>query len=588
MFEVEKKRIKTLFNETTSFVIPDFQRGFSWGVEEIEEFFEDLNNEQLFFIGSFILKSKQDSRVEKVEIIDGQQRTVTLALLYAALSFYFDNPISSDDVDDARLIAHELRKSIAEVDPGRPRNISRFKINFKDDIVNGFFSQILSSHAEDLPAEDDLQKRVRKAYKKILELIEQETSRDYQKLINLKERIENTEVIIITIQKDELAYQIFETVNARGVDLTVAELLKNHLFRTISDHEALKSKWANITNNLKQTQAKQLDLPTGLRFYWISNFEHTTKRRLYRAIKDAIRDGRTTESTLLNDIYAFSSDLHDLYEQNLEDWVRIFGTTSAVRRQAARWFFYKNDAARIFDKSIQYLPIFTALLKQRDLFDITSPAFRKLIHSIESVNFVYLEILGLPGNVLEKKYSEYSRKITQSSTKEEINLQVAQLCADLKGIIEKQKNSRSIVDEYISNLRYTNKRDKGIINFIFSRIEGLMVDFGVTINPANISLEHILSQNEFGRNGEARNTIAHGVGNLTLMEFAGPNGNGSLNDAPFEEKKGVYAQSPYHLTRGLCSYESWSEDAIKERTKKICDMVWEIWGPNQKISDFGL
>ncbi len=588
MFEVEKKRIKTLFNETRSFVIPDFQRGFAWGIEEVDEFYDDLRNETLFFIGSFILKVTPESRAERVEIIDGQQRTITLALFYAALSHLLDHSIEQENVKDASLNAHELRKSIAEVDPARPTNISKFKIDFQNDATNKLFAALLSEKdLDELPGNEDLVKKVKKVYGRIRELIEDDTNLSYQKLIDLKQKIEDTEIIIITIQKDELAYQIFETVNARGVDLTVAELLKNHLFKTISDHELLKKKWAEITDNLKQTQVKQLDLSTGLRFYWISNFEHITKRRLYRAIKDKLSKGEITENDLLEDIYDFSVDLSRIYDIDQNRWVALFKKTTKERRQAARWFFYKNDSVRVFSKSIQYLPIFTALLKQREKVDITSSAFRKLIHAMESINFIYLEVMNLPGNVLEKKYSEYSRKINQSKNSEELTGNITKLYKELVGII-KGKTDRQQVRDYIANLRYSNKKDYNIIMFIFARLEYLKSDFGVTINPTNVSAEHIYSQSGIGSSEEIDYELGHSIGNLTIMEFSGPNGNGGLNDDSFEKKQETYKKSPYAMTRNLCDYSKWGEKEIKERTSRFADLVWRVWGPDQEIKEFDI
>jgi hypothetical protein len=209
-----------------------------------------------------------------------------------------------------------------------------------------------------------------------------------------------------------------------------------------------------------------------------------------------------------------------------------------------------------------------------------------LIHVLESINFIYLEILNLPGNVLEKKYSEYSRKISKSKTKEEITKNISKLHDELKGLIDKQKNSKDDVYEYINNLRFTNKRDKGIIMFILSRIEYLKYDFGVTINNANVSLEHIYSQSDIGSNEKIDEDLAHSIGNLTLMEFSGPNGNGSLNNKPFNEKKEVYEQSAYSLTRAISQYKKWDEESIDDRIDNIVDIVWKIWGPDQEIKDF--
>lgn len=589
MFEVGKKPIKTLFNETRSFIIPDFQRGFAWGTEEVDEFYDDLKNENLFFIGSFILKVNPESRTEKVEIIDGQQRTITLSLFYAALGSLLDGLVESENSDDAKINAYELRKSIAEVDKARPTNISKFKVDFQDDYTNKFFAMLLSGKKpDDLPSDKDLFKKVKKIYSKIIELIEKDTNLNYEELIKLKEKIEDTEIIVISIQKDELAYQIFETVNARGVDLTVAELLKNHLFKTIQDHKLLKEKWTDITDNLKQTQIKQLDLSTSLRFYWISNFEHITKRRLYRAIKNKISEGGITEKNLLDEIYSFSIDLGRIYDNDQNKWVALFGETTSKRRQAARWFFYKNDSTRVFSKSIQYLPVFTAILKQRKRIDIASSAFRKLIHAIESINFIYLEMLNLPGNMLEKKYSEYSRKISQSKEKDEITRHITKLYQELIDIIKERTNKEDVY-KYVKNLSYSSKKDYSIIMFIFSRLELLKSDFGIVINPTNVSAEHIYSQSGIGTsNNDIDEKMAHSIGNLTIMEFSGPSGNGGLNDNSFQDKKETYAKSPYSMTRNLCAYSKWTSQEINNRTNEFSQLVWKIWGPEQELKDLEL
>lgn len=233
------------------------------------------------------------------------------------------------------------------------------------------------------------------------------------------------------------------------------------------------------------------------------------------------------------------------------------------------------------------MPIFTALLKQRDKFDITSNAFRKLIHAIESVNFIYLEISNLPGNVLEKKYSEFSRKISQSKTTEELTKNITKLYQELIDLI-KTKTNQDDVRKYVSELTYTNKKDYSIIMFIFTRLEQLKSDFGVTVNPTNVSAEHISSQSDINSPEGTDADTAHSIGNLTIMEFSGPNGNGGLNNDPFEEKKSAYQHSPYSMTRNLCAYPQWTANEINERTAAFADLVWKIWGPEQELKTSNL
>ncbi|NCT54689.1 DUF262 domain-containing protein [Candidatus Falkowbacteria bacterium] len=71
------------------FYIPLFQREYVWGKEEIEEFWNDLIEENVQFLGSFILKDENynhDNKTGFLEIVDGQQRTVSILLLLKNIS----------------------------------------------------------------------------------------------------------------------------------------------------------------------------------------------------------------------------------------------------------------------------------------------------------------------------------------------------------------------------------------------------------------------------------------------------------------------------------------------------------------------
>lgn len=192
-----------------------------------------------------------------------------------------------------------------------------------------------------------------------------------------------------------------------------------------------------------------------------------------------------------------------------------------------------------------------------------------------------------PGNVLEKKYSEFSRKINLSKTPEELTKNISKLVQELEDLLKNRTNEEEVY-KYVCALRYSNKKDRGIIKFIFSRLENLRADFGFVINPANVSLEHIHSQTPKTPKAGVDQDVSHSIGNLTLMEFSGRDGNGGLNNDSFEEKIETYKKSPYTMTRNLSNRLEWRLKEIDDRTGEFAELVWKIWGPSQEIKDFEL
>src|ERR1700722_6464910 len=66
--------------------IPRYQRPYAWDQEEVSEFWEDLStNEEPFFLGSFIFNTETEEKDGFVDIIDGQQRLLTITILCAVL-----------------------------------------------------------------------------------------------------------------------------------------------------------------------------------------------------------------------------------------------------------------------------------------------------------------------------------------------------------------------------------------------------------------------------------------------------------------------------------------------------------------------
>ncbi|HCQ12595.1 DUF262 domain-containing protein, partial [Flavobacterium sp.] len=133
------------------------------------------------------------------------------------------------------------------------------------------------------------EERVKKAYLKFKILVEKEIeSLSFKdKYEWLKDLIDNKLskhfFVRIEIENQELAYEIFETVNAKGVDLSVADLIKNQIFKNVigPDEKFLdsaKEKWKNILDLL---EGVEFSLKDYLGYYWTSKYEYISDKKLY-------------------------------------------------------------------------------------------------------------------------------------------------------------------------------------------------------------------------------------------------------------------------------------------------------------------
>ena len=110
-------------------------------------------------------------------------------------------------------------------------------------------------------------------------------------LQKLWDKVGQLKVIRIKINSEDQAYEIFETVNARGLDLSVADLLKNLIFRKIkvkqSGEDPAMKMWSEIEQNVESADSQ---LTRFLRYYWLSKYSFVTERDLFKAIKQEVQD----------------------------------------------------------------------------------------------------------------------------------------------------------------------------------------------------------------------------------------------------------------------------------------------------------
>ncbi len=278
------------------YLIPKYQREFSWGKENWEDIFNDIYGENDSgegpFLGSIICVSKTtDTLLSPIlEIIDGQQRLTTISLLFAAIYSRLMIESKMDDEFKSELINLKYRL----VQKKRPKEtkleLSYQSNNFEDykEILEE--SQILESK-EGKPKNLG-NRRLYRAFSFFSTKLEDMKIEDVKKLLD---KINSSHIIKIEVNNNSDAFILFESINNRGVPLSAIDLIKNSLLATLEKNGSKTvddafDEWSTILENLTDDPKIQERF---LRHYY-NAFKHND------GIKVKIKEGKATKSNLIN------------------------------------------------------------------------------------------------------------------------------------------------------------------------------------------------------------------------------------------------------------------------------------------------
>lgn len=209
---------------TRTFEVPQFQREYAWGTDEVGEFWADLRNSlnaDSYFLGLIIL-TEGDRRMH---VVDGQQRLLTLTLLANALHHEAKRHGRTSLAE--RIQADFLRSIDYDTDETNPR------ICLSDENDNSTLSKVLEEGDIDLPKSDvdSVSLRILQSNNYIFRNLRKDLSTDpFKRLGAWTDFITNRLYFAVFVHPDPAsAYQVYEVINTRGKDLTTAHLLKNYI-----------------------------------------------------------------------------------------------------------------------------------------------------------------------------------------------------------------------------------------------------------------------------------------------------------------------------------------------------------------------
>jgi len=263
----EQQSIFEMFSGKNQYIIPPYQRAYSWGEGECKELFEDLknayfeNSKEGYFLGNIVIAGSLEDR-NKLEIIDGQQRITTLTLLIKVLSEFDD---TSNDLKNAIDIPAGRRG-----DESKRRLQTNVFIKNDDQSLEEALSLTLSDESCSGKKESLFKKNICFFYNEI---------KKFSKINNIQEFIDFFlyDVTLLPIQTEdsdadkarEKALKIFETINDRGLSLSDSDMFKANLYSNALNnlkHEDFIKKWnifdedcMDIKNHISFKQKNPID-----------------------------------------------------------------------------------------------------------------------------------------------------------------------------------------------------------------------------------------------------------------------------------------------------------------------------------------
>ena len=550
--------IKNTSNDTFSrlmgnglrYNVPKYQRDYSWDKEQWSDLWYDvlqmIEEQDSHYMGYLVLQTSDD---KNYQIIDGQQRLTTLCILILAVVDYLKKlPGTEEERKANEMRAQNIHTSyIGNMDMLTLTSVNKLVLNRNND---HFYKTYLSALQE-------MPKRGLKASEKLLKSAFESFStylvKKFQKaeeLINFVDNLVNNIFFTVITVTDELnAFKVFETLNARGVQLSSSDLLKNYIFSVANTNDLHQTKldeleniWLEIADILKDNQVSEF-----LRFYWNCTHKTIRKNQLYKTIRNEIKTPEAAFS-LLRDMRTKADIFMALQNPDDELWREL------------------PDVA----ENLHLLDLFNVVqpipLLMTAYVNLPEKNFSSLLAKIIVVTFRYNIICGKNPNEQENVYNKIALTIEETKSFD----------------IEELKSGIYVSDaEFEQNFMYKEfvytTRNNKIAKYILGKIEKFetSADIDTTIS----TLEHILPDNPnetWDWEDIKINQFRYRLGNMTLLE-AGKNKD--LGNASFAEKKEVYKTSTVPMTSkiGNSDIEEWTEENIEIRQREMAKKAKGIW-----------
>lgn len=570
-FNYNKYSIKSFFNSKKKYIVPRYQREYSWGDYELKEFYNDIisnikiNNNEListeYFFGNLLFVGDLAGTSKTVDIIDGQQRITTFTIFLSALSkmFYEIGETKMGDILWENIMAKDDDgNEYAVLVNDTPNPYFQYLIQTKNPMCN-------EKRNPSTEEEDNIYRAYqyfcnqlsKNALIKTFKTILTENFEYIDLLKAVRRQLLDSFVICIWTTDVSHANIIFETLNAKGKELASIDLIKNCIFDKLSSTEPTDdalNKWKQIIKNLNSSNLR-ISMSTFYRHYWISKYSKCTESKLYDSfLKEKSLKKKEELTNFLIDLV----DNSELYIQIISPKIEHYGN----RKEKQFIVQSLKNINNVFNVT-QTRVILMAILSLYKKCFISDKQLKNILNYIENFHFAYTGLCALRANKLEGIYSKYAILLRACNNKTEANSVIDELKLQLDMLFPKYNDFK---ENFILKLKYSKKpfSSNVLTKYVVNKIENSYSNREYDYDDG--SIEHIIS--------ESPNDITLNIGNLILLEQR--LNNNMPNDISISDKiTNYYKESNYKHIKYFCGhYSSFLEKDIISRAEKLCEYYY--------------
>jgi len=574
MINANKDNLNSFYKGDIQYEVPFYQRPYVWEIDNCEilwesvyNVFEDYQNgiNSEHFIGTLIIKQRQANRMGEniYDLIDGQQRLTTFALLIKAIA------------DTCKGELPRLKEKLLELIVFEDTRAQQHIRIIHNRIDKPYFENIMFNNNKVLKSNKH---KILEAYEYFYKKVQDLNDEDRDKL--LKIILNKVSLISMLISADDDEQEIFDTINSLGVKLTTAELLKNYIFKEEELQELYASHWQDIYEideeridfwNKDKTSGRisRTNVEILLYCYLIIETKKEVKlEKLYKEYKNWLKnkDSKGKKDFLeslkiYSDIYYQIPEGEELNEFSYSEYEKRFfhviENLSVTTVYPLILFLYKE----ISNKELpNYLYFLESYIVRRNICKLTTKNYNNLFISILQK---LINIKDENGLFTFEDYKNIFYNFTDETN----------LFPDDSLFVESFKESILI-----------NQNSKEILYCIALYQKNNELNDVTKLSSSNFSVEHIMpkmweenwSMDNMSEQAKLeRDKLLLTLGNLTLIT---KKLNSKMkNDSWNNKKETLRKYSSLQMTTDYLMINNWEESAIEKRANDLAKLAVEIW-----------
>jgi hypothetical protein len=537
--------------------IPRFQRPYSWDGQNVTDFWNDLADREdvEYFMGSAVLFADGKEK-NLLSIVDGQQRLTTITIALSLVRSKFDQLGEPELADGIQAVLE--RKDID----------NKLRYVLEHEPKNSYFQKAIQQRRPDEAAKPSTVEE--KSLAAALASLSESLTADVDMLIPAEEQIERVKtlrnrllaLLFISIQLDDEddAYLIFETLNTRGKDLRVSDLLKNYFTRLIKpknkSQDETKASWQEIMRRLEGVNPP-IESDTFLTHYWLSEFAYVSKQNLFKAMKGVIA-GENAKSVLNQLVQAAP-----VYVQSVAPSSHKWDNEEARLK--------KSLAALQAFRVAQATPLILAIMRKYRTKVISLAAAHRAIEYVEKFAFIFNAVTqSRGGGGIANMYARLAQKVTAADTPQAF----ADISSEIQErLVDKVNSQEEFTLGFLElSFRSDYTRERGVVRYAlgkFAELYGLPAETDMAL----MTIEHIRPESSYSSQEEFWQVAR--IGNLL---FAPERVNARLKTKRFAEKKEILLQEGMPLDPFLSKATDWKLSDIDARARELAAEGYKkIW-----------